>query len=44
MSCVMIYLCVDWADTPSHLESGICAGSFVKKELHQIFPERLEKN
>lgn len=40
----MIHLYADWADTPSRLEFGMCPDSFVKKEPHQIFPERLERN
>lgn len=40
----MTYLHADRADTPSHLEFGMCPGSFVNKECHEIFPERPEKN
>ena len=37
-------LCANWADDPSHTEFEMYPGSFVKNELHQILPERQERN
>ena len=37
-------LCANWADDLSRTEFEMYPGSFVKNELHQILPERQERN